>query len=104
MLNLSNWIILLATGRLFIYLWQQIPLPVKLEQYRAIEKFHQCDLCSGVWIYSVLSLCTELSLWTVFGFRYIPIVSEGLTGGILSFIMWIFVAGWKEKFSNILVI
>ena len=101
---LNNWIVFLLVGRLFIYLWQQIPLPASLERYRAIEKLHQCDLCSGVWIYSVLSLCTGLSLWEALNFQYVPIVSEGVTGGVSSFLMWLLVAGWKEKFNSFLVI
>lgn len=101
---LSSWIVFLLIGRLFIYLWQQIPLPASLGKYRAIEKLHQCDLCSGVWIYGILSLCTGLSLWEILGFQSIPIVSQGVTGGVCSFLMWLLVAGWNEKFNNILVI
>jgi hypothetical protein len=101
---LSSWIIFILAGRILIYLWQQFPLPAKLERYKAIEKLHSCDLCSGTWIYGILSACTQLSLLKIFGFSYVPVVSEILTGGVISFLVWIFVAGWKEKFQNILVI
>lgn len=98
---LSNWIIFLLLGRVLIYLWQQFPLP---EINRTIDKLHNCDLCSGVWIYGVLSFCMQLSLLEVLGFQYVPVVSEIVTGGMTSFVVWIFVAGWKEKFSDTLVI
>ena len=101
MSNLSSWIIFLSVGRLFIYLLQQIPIH---PQNEFLEKLHNCDLCAGVWIYSALSVFTGLSIWTVLGFPYVPIVSEGITGGVVSFLMWIFVAGWKEKFNSFLVV
>ena len=97
---LSSWIIFLLLGRVIIYAWQQFPLPTT---HRTLEKLHQCDFCGGVWIYSILAFCAGLSLLEVLGFKYVPVVSEIATGIATSFVMSVFVAGWKEKF-NILVI
>jgi len=90
----------LLLGRVLVFAWQQFPLPT---QNRLIEKLHTCDFCSGTWIYIILSACFGLSLFEALGFEYVPVVSEIATGVTASFVMWIFVAGWKEKF-NILVI
>jgi hypothetical protein len=102
--SLSNWIIFLLAGKVIIYLWQQFPLPALLEKYKTVEKLHSCDLCAGVWIYGILSLFLGMSLLEVLGFSYIPVVSEVVTGGIISFVVHIFSIGWKEKFNDILVV
>lgn len=44
-----------------------------------------------------------LSLLTVLGFQYVPILSELVTGGVVSFMMHIFVIGWKEKFDRLVI-
>lgn len=103
-LSLSNWIVFILTGKAFIYLWQQFPLPVFLEKSKVIEKLHNCDLCAGVWIYGLLGLFLGMDLLQVLGFSYIPLVSEAITGGLISFVVHIFSIGWKEKFNNILVV
>ena len=101
---LSNWIIFLLVGRIIIYLWQSFPLPAALEKFRVIEKLHNCDLCAGVWIYGILSLFLGMDLLQVLGFSYVPLVSEFVTGGVVSFVVHIFSIGWHEKFNNILVV
>lgn len=101
---LSNWIIFLLVGRVLIYLWFQLPLPDTLENHRAIAKLHMCDLCAGFWIYGFLSFFMALSLLEALGFTYVPIVSEIVTGSVVSFLTHIFTIGWKERFHNILVI
>lgn len=90
-------------GRVLIYLWFQFPLPAVLEQYKSIQKLHTCDLCAGVWLYGILSYFMGLSLLQVLGFTYVPVVSEVVTGGVVSFLVHIFLIGWKEKF-NVLVL
>lgn len=99
-----NWIAFLLIGKVMVFLWQQFPLPIKLENNQTIHKLHSCDLCSGVWVFGLLSYFMGLSLLTVFGFSYTPVVSELITGGIVSFAVHIFSIGWKSKFSSELVI
>ena len=101
---LSSWIIFLIVGRILIYLWQNFPLPTKLEDNRVIHKLHICDLCAGVWIYALLSFVMRLFLLDVLGFTYFPVVSEFVTGGVVSFIVHVFVIGWKEKFNSMWVV
>jgi hypothetical protein len=46
----------------------------------------------------------SLSLLEAFGFKYVPVLSELVTGGVVSFVVHIFLIGWKEKFNNIVVV
>lgn len=101
---LSSWILFLLVGRILIYLWQNFPLPTKLENNDVLHKLHVCDLCAGVWIYGILSYFLGLSLLEVFGFSYVPLVSEVVTGGVISFLVHVFVIGWKEKFNSVWVV
>ena len=95
---LSNWLIYMAVGKVMIFLWQELPLP------KFFGKLHTCDLCAGVWIYGFLSFFMGLSLLEVFGFNYVPVVSELVTGGVISFIIHIFFIGIKERFNNVVVV
>jgi drug/metabolite transporter (DMT)-like permease len=99
-----NWIAFILIGKLLIYLWQQFPLPVRLENSQTIYKLHSCDLCSGVWLYGLLSYFMGSSLLTLLGLSYIPVASELITGGVVSFVVHIFSIGWRDKFSPNLVI
>lgn len=94
-----DWIVLALVGKILIYLWQQFPLPKALEKFKTIEKLHLCDLCAGVHIYALMS-------WVmgVYVFSYVPVVSEYITGGVVSFLVHIFSIGFREKFGNVLVI
>ena len=100
----SNWLVYLVMGKTIIFLWQVFPLPASLEKYKTINKLHHCDLCAGVWIYGILSAVLGLSLLEAFGFQYVPLVSELVTGGLISFVVHIFSIGWNEKFNNIVVV
>lgn len=102
-LQLSSWIIFLIVGRILIYLWQQFPLPDALENNRSIHKLHICDLCAGVWIYGILSFFMSMSLLKIFGFDYVPVISEVVTGGVVSFLVHIFLIGWREKFNQLVI-
>lgn len=94
-----EWLTFGAVGRILIYLWQQFPLPESLTKFKTLEKLHTCDLCAGVHIYALLAWVTGMHF-----FGYMPIVSEYITGGIISFVAHIFVIGWKEKFSETVVV
>lgn len=95
-----DWLILMGVGKVMIYLWQQFPLPAALEKFKTIEKLHRCDLCAGVHIYALMAWLTGTYLFS----HYIPLVSEYVTGGVISFLVHLISIGWKEKFTNIVVV
>lgn len=94
-----DWLVLAVAGKVLIYLWQEFPLPSQLKKFAFIDKLHVCDLCAGVHIYALVSWVTGLHF-----FGYMPVASEYLTGGIVSFIVHIFSIGWQEKFSTTVVV
>jgi hypothetical protein len=94
----------LAIGKVFIFLFQRFPLPNVLKKYKTFEYLHSCDLCSGVWIFSVLAWAMQMDLLTVMNFRYVAGISEGVTGGVVSFIVWLLSLGWREAFTPTLEI
>ena len=98
-----DWLVFILLGRVIIYLWQNFPLPQFLRNIKTIEYLHNCDLCSGVWAYSILAGLMQMDLLEPLGFWYVPLVSEILVGMVTSFIVHIFVIGWKAKFDVVVV-
>jgi hypothetical protein len=100
-----SWFIFVGLGKLLIYLFMKFPLPKFVEKINFISKLHDCDLCSGVWIYSIIALIWKIdvtNLW--FGLPYVFIVGEIVTGCLTSFLVHIFSIGFREKFLNVTVI
>ena len=99
-----DWVVYLLIGKLFIFLGQKFPLPDFLEKNQKISDWHKCALCLGVWVYAAFAYILHIDVLQVLGNSYIPIVSEFVTGGIVSFIVFIFSIGWKDYFSPDIVI
>ena len=98
------WLAYLLVGRLFIYLGQKFPLPQFLENNKKIKQWHECPLCFGVWVYAAFAYILHVDILQILGISYIPVVSEFTTGGIVSFIVFIFGIGWKDYFAPDIVI
>jgi len=92
-------------GRLTIYLLQKFPkhsLPFIGKLFREgkfLDELFSCDMCLGVWIYTGLAFIMNMNM--VGEYFYIPILSEFLTGAIMSFVMHLISIGWDAKFSTI---
>jgi len=99
-----NWLAYILIGKLFIFLGQKFPLPDFLERNKKIREWHECPLCLGVWVYALFSFVLGVDVLQVLGISYIPLVSEFTTGGIVSFVVFIFSIGWKDYFSPDIVI
>jgi hypothetical protein len=77
--------------------FQKIPLLSRLfEEWKFLQELFSCDLCLGVWVYTVLAFFFRANIYDMF---YIPVISEILTGITTSFIMHVFSVGWKALFS-----
>ncbi len=81
----------------------QFALPQFLQKRKTIEYLHECDLCSGVWVYAILAFFMQMDLLSALGFWYVPIICEVVTGAVMSFLVHIFVLGWKARFEVIIV-
>lgn len=97
-------LIYLVAGKLIIFFFQSFPLPTKLEEHWFFGKLHKCDLCSGVYIFSILAFFLKIDLLGPLGFWYIPFISEIITGMSASFVMHLLTLGWKEKFNSVVII
>ena len=100
---LAKWVLFLAIGRIVIHIWQQFHLPKAIQKIEWFRKLHECDLCSGVWIFTILSLFMGLDLLSVLLFEYVPVVSEVVTGIVISWLVHIFILGWKAKYEIVVI-
>jgi len=100
---LAKWILFLVIGRIVIEVWQRFQLPKFVEKYKWFVKLHECSLCSGVWIFTILSLFLGVDLLSTLVFTYIPVVSEVVTGIVISWAVWIFTLGWKSAYEVVIV-
>ncbi len=95
-------------GKLIIFLLQKFPtshLPLigrLFEEEKFLGNLFSCDLCLGFWVFSGLSFITNVNV-TGELFVYIPILSEIITGAIVSFIMHLISAGWEARYKNIVI-
>ena len=99
-----SWVSLIVLGKLFIFLGQKFPLPALLERNKKIKEWYECPLCFGVWVYAAFSYILQVNILQVLGFTYVPVVSEFVTGGVVSFLVFLFSIGWRDYFSQDLVI
>ena len=83
-------------GKLCIVLGMKFPLFQKLSLF---AQLFDCDLCLGVWVFTGLAGILRVDLLPVLGWVYIPVVSEFITGMIVSFVVHIFSLGWKSKYE-----
>lgn len=90
-----SWLVYAVVGKILIYLWQIFPLP---KSVGLLKKLHECDLCSGFWVYSILALATRTDL-----FEMNPI-TQIATGAVTTFLVHVFSAGWRELYSPPIVI
>lgn len=100
---LLSWLFFLAAGKILIQVWMLFHFPRFLKKYEWLNELHKCDLCSGCYIYSILSFFMETDLLDATGFGYIPIVGAVVTGIIVSWIVHIFTLGWKAKYEIVVV-
>ena len=98
---MSDVFLYFGLGKLIIYLAQKSPYR-EVIKWRFLTDLFKCDLCLGVWVYSLLSLATG-HYWFRDSIGYTPILSEFLTGGTASFIMWLLSEGWNSKFREFVI-
>lgn len=96
-----EFILLLLIGRLFIMLGMIFP-PFSESRFSFVRQVWKCDLCAGVYVFTFLSfVMKETILETYF---YFPLIAELVTGCVASFLVHVFVIGWKSKFEVIEII
>ena len=94
-----NFLIYVALGKLLIYIGQKF---LGNSKSFFFNKLVNCDLCLGVWVYTILAGLYQIRLledvlW------YVPIASELITGIAVSFIVHLLSIGVREKFGTVIV-
>lgn len=97
---MSLILLYLGIGKLIIYLGQKSPY-IKKINWGFLTELSKCDLCFGVWVYFGLSLLYGYVWFDEL--KYIPVLSEFLTGATASFVMWLLSEGWNSKFREYII-
>jgi hypothetical protein len=95
-----EFLLLSLIGKLFIFLGMNFP-PFSESRIDFVRRVWTCDLCSGVYVYTLLSIVMRVSLFNEL--FYVPFVSEVITGGILAFVIHLISLGWKSKFEVVVI-
>jgi len=94
-------------GKLIIYLaqifpFQKLPIIGKLfADERFLGELFACDLCFGFWVYFLLGFMFKVDfLQETF---YVTIVSEAISGAIMSYTMHLLSIGFREKYFMVVI-
>lgn len=94
-------------GKLIIYLLQIFPfqkLPIigtLWNEDKFFEELFGCSLCLGFWIYTGINLWFQINfLQEIF---YVTIVSEAISGAIMSYVMHLLSIGFREKYFIVVI-
>jgi hypothetical protein len=101
--DLAELLLLTIFGRILIFLWMEFPLPRWADSIEFIHKLHSCDLCSGVWGYTILFLIFNVDILQMLGLPHIIFIGGLLTGGAISFLVHLVTIGYRTKFSSIVI-
>ena len=102
MVSILELLFLIALGRLFIYLWSEFPTPEWFDQSR-FGKLKYCTLCSGVWIYSAIFIIYGADILGMIGLPENRYIGGLLSGGLVSFVMYLLEIGFIERFMVITI-
>jgi len=96
----ANYLLFLAIGRLLIFLGAKFIENNKIKM-DFLNRLASCVLCSGVWVYTLLSFVSGyivLDDWT-----NIFILSQVVTGCFSAYLMYLLENGWKSTHEVIIV-
>lgn len=90
----------LGIGKLIIFIVQKFVADNTRIEF--VNRLASCDLCAGVWIYSILAYFLQIQILSDL-LPYIPFLSEFIAGCVSSFLMHLLTIGWNEKFSVVVI-
>ena len=97
-----GFLVYVAIGKLLVFIGQKFLLDNLFQTPQFLKRLFSCDLCLGVWVYTLLSGILRVFLFTdVYG--YVPLLSELITGCSISFLVHLLSLGWKSKFEVVIV-
>jgi len=93
-----GFLIYLLVGKFLIFFGMKFAEDNEIK-FLFLKRLLSCGLCFGVWVYSVLSIVFDLSLFP----EYMPhsLFSQVVTGMASSLFVHLVSVGWREQFSII---
>ena len=86
-----EFLVYVVIGKLLIYLSGKA-----FGNVGFLDILMSCDLCSGVWIYTILAGLFQIRLLEDV-YWYVPLVSELITGCVVSYLVHLLTIGFREK-------
>lgn len=86
-----EFLVYVVVGKLLIFIGQKF-----LGNVSFLDELVSCDLCVGVWVYTILSGLFQIRLLEDVYF-YVPLVSEFITGCVVSYLVHLISIGFREK-------
>lgn len=93
---MKEWIMFALVGKLLMFVVRKFP-PVRDVKNKFLRELIDCDLCLGVWTYTILSFITDY----IFEYTSVPIIEQLITGAGTSFLVFLIVLGYQSQFSVI---
>lgn len=96
---IAKFLVLCLVGKLVMYLWTISPYAEWLSSKNSFfQKLFECHLCLGVWVYPLLAWAFKVNILDAF--FTIPVISELITGGVTSFLVFLASEGWNSRFRS----
>ena len=89
----TGFVLFLAFGRLLIFFGERFAKDNRIK-IKFFHKLLSCSLCSGWWVYSILSFLTGYYIFPDWA-GYMPIVSEVVTGSFSAYFVFLIEQGYK---------
>jgi len=102
-----DYLIYIFIGRLLVFYSQEFPftrlsfIGVLWEEGKFLNTMFSCDLCLGVWVYTLLAILFDINFFGTIMIARTEIIGWFLTGASTSFLVHMFLLGWKIKFGII---
>ena len=88
---------MIVVGRLVVWLAQTSGPTKRLWKWHPLlTDLGDCDLCLGCWVFPLLAWALGVNLLEPI---YVPVVSEVVTGWLVSFGVHLARLGWQEQFG-----
>lgn len=97
---LAKYVLFLGVGKLLIYIGQNFIHSNTKSEF--INKLFSCDLCLGVWVYTILSWALGVAVLSDI-LPYVPFLSELIAGCLSSFVAHLLTVGWKTKYEVVVI-
>lgn len=96
----AGYLIFLIVGRLLIYLGEKFAQQNDIK-IKFLYKLLTCSLCSGVWLYTIMSLLTGCVIFE--DWVYVPVFSEIVTGCFSAYVVYLMETGYKSLYEVVVV-